>query len=362
MPMKLTDLALLALQTAFMQKDLTTQGFCAGLQGELRDAAMNAYRLLIYSNLDNLKDDDFGHSLADELAWQFHVDYYDKAADIETKKRLVKQSIKIHRTKGTPQAVLDLLQTAFPSDAVLLEWFDYGGEPYHFKIVTSEFEGYDMTKFLAALDSVKNARSYLDSVSVFKNVFAYATNNIKASTSYTYEPAAVIGLAEPVMLAVGTPQSYSLLAARNSVAFAVVGRSTVLNAVSITFDLVNITSDAETDTAVSNTSYRVTLTAGYGYSLPQTITVMMGGTVLVEDEDYEYSPVTGIITVYNVTADIVITAEAGQGGTIQLSAPVLSVDGHVLTINSEEGAEQYKIYDDGVHILTVNADGTVTVV
>lgn len=363
MPMKLTDLALLALQTAFMQKDLTTQGFCAGLQGELRDAAMNAYRLLIYSNLDNLKDDDFGHSLADELAWQFHVDYYDKAADIETKKRLVKQSIKIHRTKGTPQAVIDLLQTAFPSDAVLLEWFDYGGEPYHFKIVTSEFEGYDLTKFLTALDSVKNARSYLDSVSVFKNVFAYATNNIKAVSSYTYEPSEIVGLAEPVMLAVGTPQSYSLLGARNGVALAVVGRSTILNTVTVTLDLANLSHDATTDKTVTNNHYTVTLTANEGYSLPQTVTVNMGGVDLDAGEGYDYDPVTGIITVYGVNADITITAEARQGGDeARLSAPVLSVSGHTLTINTVDGAEEYKVYNNGVHILTVKADGTVTVV
>ena len=362
MPMKLTDLTLLALQTAFMQKDLTTQGFCAGLQGELRDAAMNAYRLLIYSNLDNLKDDDFGHSLADELAWQFHVDYYDKAADIETKKRLVKQSIKIHRTKGTPQAVMDLLQTAFPSDAVLLEWFDYGGEPYHFKIVTSAFDGYDLTKFLTALDSVKNARSYLDEVSVFKNIFAYATNNIKAVSSYTYEPSEIVGLAEPVMLAIGTPQSYSLLGARDGSVMAIVGRSTILDTVSVSFDLYDIDMDAMSFKTVTNNPYTVTLTAYDGYSLPSTIHVYMGGEELVEGDGYDDDPVTGVLTIHGVYADITITAEAVSGDAPRLAAPVISVSGHTLTINTVDGADEYRIYNNGVHILTVKADGTVTTV
>ena len=217
MIMKLTDLVLLSLQTAFMQKDLTTQGFCAGLQGELRQAAFDTYKLLMYSNLDSLQDTEFGHSIVDELAWQFHCDYYDKSADIQTKKNLVKQSIKIHRTKGTPQAVIDLLRTAFPSDTILLEWFDYGGEPFHFKILTSAFEGYDEEKFLQALNSVKNARSYLEGgkVDIFKSIFHYALNNIKVNAEYTYEPSQIVAPSEPLMLAFGTEDEYEVYSTEN---------------------------------------------------------------------------------------------------------------------------------------------------
>lgn len=210
MIMKLTDLVLLSLQTAFMQKDLTTQGFCAGLQGELREAAFNTYKLLMYSNIGSLQDDEFGNKLVDELAWQFHCDYYDTNADIQTKKNLVKQSIKIHKTKGTPQAVIDLLHTAFPSDAILLEWFDYGGEPYHFKIITSNFEGYDEEKFLKALNTVKNARSYLDAVDIYKTVLYYAINNLKIKTEFNYMPSQVIEPSEPLLLAFGTDDEYEV--------------------------------------------------------------------------------------------------------------------------------------------------------
>lgn len=362
MPMKLTELALLSLQTAFMQRDLTTQGFCAGLQGELRDAAVNAYRLLMYSNIDNLKDDAFGHSLADELAWQFHVDYYDKTADIETKKQLVKQSIKIHRKKGTPQAVVDLLQTAFPSDAILLEWFDYGGEPYHFKIVTSEFEGYDTTEFLKALDTVKNARSYLDGVTVFKVLYGYAKNNIKASMGYTYEPDTIIGLGDPIMLAIGEPYNYNLLAARNNMRMAVVGRSTVLNSVTVSFNLVNFTNSVNPIKTTTLNSYTVKLVAIEGYSNPYSVSVNMGGVELVEDEGYDYDPTTGIIKVYNASGDIIITAEAIEGEITQLATPAISLDGHTLSIGEVDNAEEYVIYNNGEHILTVKPDGTVTTV
>lgn len=203
--MKLTDLTLLSLQTAFMQNDLTTQGMCAGLQGQLRDVATDTYNILIYQSLSTLQDTPFGNQLLDELAWQFHVDYYDKTASFDIRKNLVKQSIRIHQKKGTPQAVKEVLETAFPSDTLLLEWFNYGGKPYHFKIVTSDIprnEGETTeqakARFISALNTVKNARSYLEELSVFTNVINYAINNIRRSVEISYEPSAVLSVGDLV--------------------------------------------------------------------------------------------------------------------------------------------------------------------
>lgn len=185
--MKLTELTLLGLQTAYMQRDLTTQGFCAGLQDELKNCAIDTYNILMYQALTTVGDTKFGNELVDELAWQFHVDYYDKTADFEVRRKLVKQSILIHKKKGTPQAVLDLLNTAFPSDTILLEWFDYGGEPYHFKVITSSLDDVDKAAFIKALDSVKNERSYLESIEVFSMVMNYAINKIKLNLEIEYK-------------------------------------------------------------------------------------------------------------------------------------------------------------------------------
>jgi len=190
--MKLTDLVLLSLQTAYMQKDLTTKGMCAGLQGQIREAAANTYNILMYQALNTLGDTEFAHSLVDELAWQFHCDYYDKSADIEIKKGIVKQSIQIHQKKGTPQAIIDLLTTAFPSDTLLLEWFDYNGEPYHFKVVTSDTSAANNPAFMKALNSVKNARSYLDGIEGFTLVMHHAINNIKRNLEIEYRPNEVV--------------------------------------------------------------------------------------------------------------------------------------------------------------------------
>lgn len=181
--MKLTELSMLALQTAYMQKDPTTQALCTALDGELKKTIEGIYNIFIYQSLNTLDDTPFAHQLIDELAWQFHCDYYDADVDIETKKAVVKQSIKIHQKKGTPQAVTDLLQTAFPSNTQLYEWFQYGGKPYHFKILTSELNGAQVGKFLKALNSVKNARSYCDGIQLYEAIeSAVVSKNEVAST------------------------------------------------------------------------------------------------------------------------------------------------------------------------------------
>lgn len=206
--MKLTELTLLALQTAYMQRDLTTQGMCAAMQGELREVAFNTYGLLMYQALAptqdspfydadkdkgfafKLKDTPFGNALLDELAWQFHVDFYDKSANFHRRKELVRKAIIFHRTKGTPQAVIDLLNTVFPSNTQLYEWFQYGGEPYHFKIVTSAFDSFENKEtydaFIKALDSVKNARSYLDGIQLFTTILNIAVNKIENNRKIEY--------------------------------------------------------------------------------------------------------------------------------------------------------------------------------
>lgn len=194
--MNLSDVDLLKLQTSFMQNDKTTQGLCAGLTPELRNIADQIKKIIIYHTLDEVQDNEFGHALLDELAWQYHVDFYDTSASIEVKKGLVKQSVTIHRKKGTPKAVEDLLTTAFASDTILLEWFNYKGKPYHFKIVTSSIDENKMDEFKRALNTVKNVRSYLDGIELFTVVYMYSVNILDLESIITYTPNDIVSAGE----------------------------------------------------------------------------------------------------------------------------------------------------------------------
>ncbi|MDR7867602.1 MAG: phage tail protein I [Sporomusaceae bacterium] len=101
------------------------------------------------------------------LAWQWHVDFYDSTLPIAKKRELVRQSIAWHRRKGTPGVVQEMVSTVL-SSGVVSEWFEYGGDPYKFKVETDEIitdeTVYD--RLFSLVFAVKNERSWLESVTV----------------------------------------------------------------------------------------------------------------------------------------------------------------------------------------------------
>ncbi|WP_342563187.1 phage tail protein [Paenibacillus sp. FSL R7-0345] len=103
----------------------------------------------------------------DELAVQYRPPYYDPDLPLEQKRLLVKTSIPFHRQKGTAAAVEDLIAILFGEGAVE-EWWEYGGDPYHFRVVTNNA---DVTaararEFIDAVDAVKRISAVLDSVTI----------------------------------------------------------------------------------------------------------------------------------------------------------------------------------------------------
>ena len=131
------------------------------IDAELKDVyPETAYPALI-SRIDELDSDTI-----DSLAWQWHVDFYDQNLSLNKRRALVKNSIRWHIKKGTKAAVEEMVQTVFESGRVT-EWFEYGGEPYHFKIdllSAPRIVQEDLEKVVRVINSVKNTRSWLDSL------------------------------------------------------------------------------------------------------------------------------------------------------------------------------------------------------
>lgn len=86
---------------------------------------------------------------------------------LEIKRVLIRNSIRDHRKRGTPAAVEEITRHVF-RDAHIQEWFEYGGEPYHFRIlqdITSDDESAAadvMNRLRNAVRDTKNLRSWLD--------------------------------------------------------------------------------------------------------------------------------------------------------------------------------------------------------
>lgn len=126
--------------------------------------------------------DELPEPVIDLLAWQWHVDFYEADMDLPTKRRMVKQSIAWHRRKGTPSAVREVATAVF-GNADVSEWFDYDGQPYHFKINLLDAPGITQEKIdtiVRLVDTVKNTRSVLDNLGVKRR--SAATVHMGAAT------------------------------------------------------------------------------------------------------------------------------------------------------------------------------------
>lgn len=126
-----------------------------------------ALDVLITAIVDNLPPDALPH-----LAEQYHVtgnEGWLQAQTGQEKRNLIKKAIEIHRTKGTKHSLLKVLET-FDVDGEITEWFEYEGNPYHFKVILNVFNRpiseETEQKLIALINDYKNARSWLEGIEV----------------------------------------------------------------------------------------------------------------------------------------------------------------------------------------------------
>ena len=122
-------------------------------------------RLYIYASLDEQPEE-----VVDLLALELRTQYYRNTLDHETKRRLVKNTLVWHMGAGTPEAVEELVATVF-GEGEVKEWFEYGGQPYCFKVRTDAILTEGMADYFSKMiRQVKNARSHIDSVEIHRTV------------------------------------------------------------------------------------------------------------------------------------------------------------------------------------------------
>lgn len=116
-------------------------------------------RLYIYARLDEQPEE-----IIDLLASELRTQYYNENLDIETKRSLVRNTLIWYMSAGTPAAVEELVATVFGEGRVM-EWYEYGGKPYTFKIKTNAIMmGDEIEYFTKLIKRVKNTRSHLDAI------------------------------------------------------------------------------------------------------------------------------------------------------------------------------------------------------
>ena len=122
-------------------------------------------KVRVISNIDGLEE-----AVLDILARDFKVDWWDPEYSIEEKRRTLKGSWRVHKTLGTKAAVETAISAIYPHTRVL-EWWEYGGEPYHFRLnidITSDSgDRVRQRRVLERLNFYKSLRSHNDGVRYF---------------------------------------------------------------------------------------------------------------------------------------------------------------------------------------------------
>ena len=160
----------------------------------------------IYTRIDELPE-----AVLDILAYDWKIDWYDFDYPIEAKRNLVKTNYYVHRHLGTAGAVKEAIRSIYPNSDVE-EWFDYGGEPYYFRVALES--GFPIipvsnTDILKAVYTYKSLRSHLEAI-----IYRTTVNmGISINTGYvkywgritgTYPDRARLGEIMKTMLQIGT--------------------------------------------------------------------------------------------------------------------------------------------------------------
>lgn len=162
---KVGETSLLSLIPPNLRSDEKVRAAALAIDKQLKAISDLIPRLIIFDNLNSLSEE-----WLDELAWEYHVDFYDQSLPIEQKRELIWYSMKWHQQKGTPVAIEELITTVFGSGEVV-EWWEYEGEPYKFKARTNDPTATNQRaeEFIRALNAAKNERSWLDSIEITMN-------------------------------------------------------------------------------------------------------------------------------------------------------------------------------------------------
>lgn len=161
--MKLSEADLVRLLPLFMQRDEASGGIAQGVNQFVADMDRFSPILRKWDQIDNMSDREL-----DEMAWELAVLWYDTAAPIETKRRLIKNSDLVYSSLGTKWAVQEVV-SSYLGDASVIEFWEYeGGRPHYFKIHSNNPEILNnmVDLFLRVLDQAKRKSQWLDKITL----------------------------------------------------------------------------------------------------------------------------------------------------------------------------------------------------
>jgi P2-related tail formation protein len=160
--MTIDNISMIDLIPPYMQDDITVIGLCAAADYIFKTLFSCIKKMDFYKNLDLLSDDDL-----DYMASTMNILWYKKSDSEDVKINVIRNSDQVFWTLGTVAAVEKVFTDIF-GEGETSEWFNYGGDPYHFKMLTynPDITESDVNEFLKTIKNVKRSSAIFDSVEI----------------------------------------------------------------------------------------------------------------------------------------------------------------------------------------------------
>ena len=186
-----------------LQKDPSAVALAEAMADLLARRPEEIEQLRIYPVIDRLDE-----RLLDILAYDFKVDWWDADYSLEEKRWTLKDSWRVHKLLGTKAAVEMAISAIYPRTTVL-EWWEYGGEPYHFRldinITNDSIDSDKQRRVLERLNYYKSLRSHNDGVTYFveaQPAIAKAVSTVAALQESAHVPLTLpVPIIKPVAVA-----------------------------------------------------------------------------------------------------------------------------------------------------------------
>lgn len=161
--MNIQDTKLIDIVPVFMRDDRTVRGLCAAADAMFQKMIDAVHIAWWRKYIDELDVDQL-----DEIAKQIGISWYDDGADILSKRSVLKNYENVLAIAGTPDAVKFAVKDLF-GEVEIIEWQEYNGQPYHFKMLVNAKLTEDNTRrFSSAVAGAKNVRSIMDSLETMR--------------------------------------------------------------------------------------------------------------------------------------------------------------------------------------------------
>lgn len=158
-----------------LKRDPKMKALAAAVTEQMLGVSAEIENVLIYSRIDELPEE-----LIDILAFDMHVDWYDYSLPLYIKRDVLKNSVRVHKKIGTKYAVEKTLGALYLPQSKIEEWFEYGGNPYCFRILFSIVDSAcDVLEVVKTIWTQKRCSAHLDSI-----IYKYRTRSSVAMKSY----------------------------------------------------------------------------------------------------------------------------------------------------------------------------------